>query len=168
MPFVDNKKIRLRNYDYRQPGKYFVTIVAKQREKFFGEVKNKEMKLSEIGVMADRFWKEIPIHFTHARIHEFVVMPEHIHGIIEIVNPSDIPTTNQQRQFGPLDRGSLSMIINQFKAAVSRWCKKNGYINFCWQYRFNDHIIRDQKEFFAIRNYIKNNPINYLNDELQE
>ena len=79
--------IRLVNYDYSQKGLYFITICTKNRERFFGEIKDGKMFFSEIGKIANDCWNDIPQHFSQAFLHEFVVMPDHIHGIIEINNP---------------------------------------------------------------------------------
>jgi len=83
---------RLQNYDYSQNGIYFVTICTREKEYFFGEIKNGEMNLNEIGKIAQQFWQEIPAHFPFVKSDEFVVMPNHVHGIIEICR--DIDDTN--------------------------------------------------------------------------
>ncbi|KKQ13493.1 MAG: hypothetical protein US30_C0013G0028 [Candidatus Moranbacteria bacterium GW2011_GWF2_36_839] len=86
------KSARLQNYDYSQNGMYlprrqagFVTICTKDKEYFFGEIKNGTMVLSDVGKMADKYWREIPAHFPFVKLDEFVVMPNHVHGIVEIV-----------------------------------------------------------------------------------
>lgn len=82
----DRKNIRLRNFDYASDGWYFVTICTNERECYFGKIENKMMYLSDIGIQAELMWNEIPKHFPMAELGEFVVMPNHIHGIIGIDN----------------------------------------------------------------------------------
>jgi len=82
----DRKHIRLRNFDYASDGWYFVTICTHEREFYFGKIENKIMYLSDIGMQAESLWNEIPQHFPMAELGEFVVMPNHIHGIIGIDN----------------------------------------------------------------------------------
>ncbi|RLC36231.1 hypothetical protein DRH27_05530, partial [Candidatus Falkowbacteria bacterium] len=80
------KSARLENYDYSRDGFYFVTICTKDRELFFGSVKKDEMILNEIGKMAEKYWLEIPVHFNNVLLDEFIVMPNHLHGILVIDN----------------------------------------------------------------------------------
>ena len=89
MPKFDPQKhhrrsIRLQGYDYSSAGGYYVTIVAWQRECLFGEVVNKEMVLSRYGEIVQKWWEEIPVHFTNVETGAFIVMPNHVHGIIVI------------------------------------------------------------------------------------
>ena len=100
---------RLRNYDYGRNGAYFVTIVTKNRQNFFGEFQNGKMVLSEMGKMAKKYWYEIPRHFPFVRLDAFVVMPNHIHGILWIVRdkqPGNISETGAGKMdgIGGLDR----------------------------------------------------------------
>src|SRR3989344_6792636 len=81
---------RLQGYDYASAGLYFVTICIKDRECLFGDVINEKMRLSNIGIMAEKFWLEIPDHFPFVSLEEFVVMPNHLHGIIEIVETQNL------------------------------------------------------------------------------
>ena len=89
--FLDHKQFRLPGYDYSQPGFYFVTINTKNKELFFGKVIDGKMILSEFGLIAEKYWLEIAEHFSMVRLWEFVVMPNHIHGIIQIVDPNPDP-----------------------------------------------------------------------------
>ena len=73
---------RLKGWDYRNPGEYFITICTQNRQHFFGECKNGKMKLSTAGAIAQGFWFEIPKHYDHVQLGEFVVMPNHVHGIL--------------------------------------------------------------------------------------
>lgn len=158
------KQIRLKEYDYSQPGEYYVTICTKDRVHCFGEVMNEEMNLSMIGEIADRCWKELPGHFLNIELDEFVVMPNHIHGIVLILdNPgsrdvrSNIPTDNYHSRISP-KRGSLGVIVRAYKAAVTTLCRRNGIHDFGWQSGYYDHVIRDEKSLMRIRDYIAANP----------
>lgn len=86
MRFKDHKQYRLKDYDYGSDGYYFVTICTKNREHYFGEIENGQMYLSDLGQIAKQFWENIPAYVTYAGLDEFVVMPDHLHGIIVIDN----------------------------------------------------------------------------------
>jgi REP element-mobilizing transposase RayT len=83
---------RLAGYDYTQNGMYFVTICTKEREEFFGTIKDGKIELSEIGKIVENFWQEIPKHFTSVILDEYVIMPNHLHGIVEINNDKSVET----------------------------------------------------------------------------
>ena len=168
------KHIRLRNFDYSSQGWYFITICTKNRKHYFGEIKDGQMHLSAIGEQANLYWEEIPQHFPHIELNEFIIMPNHIHGIIGIVStdttcrvPTKIPIGKKTNEFGKTIAGSISAIIGQFKSTLTRWSRKNGHENFAWHVRFHDHIIRDDRAFQNISNYIKNNPGNWGRDKFK-
>ena len=180
---------RLPNRDYSQNGWYFVTICTYEREWLFGDVINGQVHLSEIGKIAKKFWVEIPQHSQHTYIDAYVIMPNHVHGIIIIDNPEcreiseskdvtqcrDVPwnvSTTSGDDFDDTDvyrnlskispkAGSLSVVIRSYKAAVTRWCNMNGYSNFAWQQRFFDKIIRADGSVDKIREYMINNPLKW-------
>jgi REP element-mobilizing transposase RayT len=123
--YKDKKQYRYKRYDYSQEGLYFVTICTKDRGMFFGDVINEKMKLSEIGISVEKFWCEIPNIFSILKLDKYIVMPNHIHGIIKIDDdrrnaPRRVPTGIQ-----PLVKNSLSSAINHFKGNVKRFCNKN-------------------------------------------
>jgi len=90
-PEIHNRQsIRLKGYDYTQEGLYYITICVKDRKCFFGNIENGKMKLNALGTVADKYWMEIPNHFPQFRLHEHIVMPNHVHGIIEIVGPRHV------------------------------------------------------------------------------
>lgn len=193
------RSIRLPSYDYTSSGAYFVTICTKNRQHFFGEIRNGKMILSKIGKIASQNWRDISNHYDHVELGEFVVMPNHIHGIIWIVGiRHDLPDKNEtvgaslgmtkdenmnnrvrqdeprrkprreplhKREFGAPQSGSLSMIINHFKASVKRWCNKNGCDYFLWQRNYYEHIIRNNDDLNNISEYIKTNPSNWEQDK---
>ena len=163
------KSDRLEGYDYSQNGIYFVTICAKNREYFFGSIENGRMCLTDIGKIANEFWKEIPKHFPFVILDEFIVMPNHVHGIIEICNKADacrdealprlyIGKYPLMSKMSPKQK-SLSVIVGSFKAVVSKISnKKFPDVNFQWQSRFYDHIIRNDESLDKIREYVQINP----------
>ena len=172
MKFYKNKyrvgSIRLKNWDYRSSAYYFVTISTKNRVCFFGDVINGEMKLSSIGKVASQYWREIPNHFPCVQLDAYVVMPNHVHGIIIIgnVETQDFASLQKQREpnkFGPQSK-NLASIIRGYKIGVKKWSTMNG-ITFAWQYRFYEHIIRNENDLYDIREYIANNPVKWTEDD---
>jgi REP element-mobilizing transposase RayT len=160
---------RLKGFDYSSPGEYFVTICTGGMIEYFGEVVDDEMKRDALGEIAHQMWMHIPNHHEHVMLDEFIVMPNHVHGIIilcekdhDVANSKDV-ACNVFTGISP-KRGSLSTIIRSYKSGVSNWCHANGYEDFSWQPRFYDHIIRDEKGLNAIREYIHNNPAQWEYD----
>jgi len=165
------KPIRLRGYDYSLDGYYYLTICTKDRQPFFGEIRNGIMGLNKLGLIAYDFWKQIPDHFDNVRLDEFIVMPNHVHGVLVIDN--DMGNQNSAggqihsvgvQNFEPLRNEyqhiipkSISSIVRAYKSSVTMWCNQNGY-SFGWQRLFYDHIIRNQKSLQSIQNYIIHNP----------
>ena len=166
-------------WDYSSNGRYFITIVTKNREHFFGKIQDNKMILSEIGELAQKYWYEIPEHFPFVILHAFVVMPNHIHGIIEIAKNDEFDYVETQNlasllhpspeltmshnEFGPQSR-NLPSIIRGYKIGVTKNAKK---INpdWGWQSRYHDHIIRNDKSYQKITKYIHNNPFKWNNDK---
>jgi len=178
---------RLPCWDYATAGWYFVTICTFDRKPFFGWVSGDKMRLSPVGKTAHRFWQEIPDHFPHVNLDEFIVMPNHVHGIVLIDGDGDTSirigdtTAIETRhvaslhlhkhshnpimpKFGPLKKGSLSKIIQAYKSAVTRWARRDANVEFAWQTRFYDHIIRDDRSLLRIQRYIQDNPMGWVQD----
>ncbi len=175
------RSIRLKGYDYSQAGAYFVTIVTHDRECAFGEVVECEMRLNEIGQVASECWVAMPTHHSNIELDEFVVMPNHIHGIILIVAdghgdarrgvqlnaPTDYkPTRNADNRMSVISpyRGTLSVVIRTFKAAVTTAAREINRQGFAWQRNYHEHIIRNDRDLERIRAYILNNPPNWHAD----
>jgi putative transposase len=158
-----SKSIRLQCYDYRQNGYYFVTICTKDKISHFGKIFDGERHLNEIGETAGKSFKEIPGHFTDVDIDYFTIMPNHVHGIVIISRDHEVKNEVYNR-FSKHLSGSLSVIVQQYKAAVKKWCGKNGYAQFSWQPRFYEHIIRNEESLFRIRKYIKYNHLKWEYD----
>lgn len=157
-----NRKLnRLKGYDYSQDGYYFVTICTKNRIEIFGQVNNGEMILNGNGNIVYRHWLDLPNHFWNCQLDEFVVMPNHLHGIVIINNQvgTDLKSVSTERD---LKRYSLSNIIQGFKIFSSRCInKQNRNIIFRWQRSFYDHIIRNDISLYKIRQYIIENPLKW-------
>lgn len=152
---------RLPKWNYGANGIYFITICTKNQRYYFGKIRDKTMILSKIGRVAQRYWEDIPQHFPDAQLDKFVIMPNHIHGII-IINKSDFNPCWQANTFDPQKRNLASM-IRGFKSGVKKYATIHE-INFTWQASFHDNIIRSPKELENIQKYIINNPIKWSRD----
>lgn len=152
---------RLQTWDYGSNAAYFVTICTKNRQHFFGKIRNGKMQLSDIGRMAHKYWNEIPEHFPFVKLDAFVVMPNHVHGVI-IIDKTDGGWDGRKNRFGPQSR-NLASIVRGYKIGVTKNARKINP-NFAWQPRFHDHIIRNEPSFERIATYIINNPLNWKTD----
>ena len=140
------KKIRLEDYNYSNVGMYFITICTKNRYPILGKINECDIELTKDGVISKKNLKNIEYVFNNISINEYIIMPNHIHMIIEI--------KEEQEEV------SINKIIKKFKSSVSR---ELGYS--IWQKSYYDHIIRNEKEFYDIKQYIQNNVINWKNDK---
>jgi len=175
------RSIRLQGYDYSQPGIYFITLCTQNHECLFGEILNGEMRLNEFGKMTQQCWLEIPHHFPHVKLDEFVIMPDHIHGIIilnDIVgaknfspqpsnnfSPQPIPTPQQNITPFRSPSKTIGSIIRGFKIGVTRGFRQNTDIYVVWQRNYYEHIIRNKVELNRMRQYIIDNPKKWKTDE---
>ena len=157
-PLPKRKSIRLRGYDYAAPNWYFVTICVDRRRAIFGTVVETQVALSRAGRIVANTWNRLP-EFYPVALENFVIMPNHLHGIvvIEDVSPSsEIP---------PPRRPALSEIIRGFKSMsareINRAARKPRAV---WQRGFYEHVIRDDSDLARIREYIDDNPIAWAND----
>ena len=158
------KHIRLRNFDYSSANAYFITVCVRYFEPLLGNIKNGVCGLTEIGNEAVLCLQNIPHHNPNTVLDEYIVMPNHLHCILFITHSNPVYTANS---FGKTIAGSVSNTINHFKGAVIRWCKNNNH-RFHWQSKFHDHVIRNDQEFWAIKNYIINNPKNWKSDRFHQ
>lgn len=148
------KSPRLQGYDYSSSGAYFITICTYQRSHLLGEITDGEMLPSTAGVIAVKCWQAIPDHYADVSIDAFVVMPNHIHGILFL-------HTDKSRFHTQLGR-----VINAFKGAVTAQVRAvNGAETVVWQGRYHDHIIRSETELSVLRAYIEANPITWTQDQ---
>jgi putative transposase len=163
----DRKSIRLTDFDYSQPGEYFVTICTYNKMCVFGKVSEDKAILSSIGNIAQKCWEDIPTHFPNVELDEYVIMPNHIHGIIVITEGRDLINQIPTKKF-PLMKNpkmTLGKIIRHYKARSAKYIHDSGYVDFQWQPLFYDRIVRNDKEFDNIRDYIINNPLKWILDE---
>ena len=157
------RSIRLRGYDYSQAGAYFVTVCVQGREPLFGDVVDGEMRLNNAGQMVAQCWHELPAHFPHLELDEFVVMPNHMHGIIIVGAPFMAPYGPGAVNQGAINRAptGLGEIVRSFKALAARRIRQAGVTAFAWQRNYYEHIIRDEEPLNRIREYIVNNPLQW-------
>lgn len=181
---------RMRNWDYGWNAPYFVTICTQKHTCYFGNIVQGKIELSEMGKIALQYWTEIPTHFPYVHLGAFVIMPNHIHGIVIIDKPNvrtpdlqNVETPDSQNVETP-DSGvstikqtmaaskkwkpeTLGVIINQYKRKVTIDIRR---INphFAWQTRFYDHIIRNHESYVRIEQYIINNPLKWVDDQFFE
>lgn len=158
-------------WDYTLPGSYFVTICTHEKKPYFGCVANATVDLSPIGEYADACWKEVPQHHQHIELDDFVVMPNHMHAIVIIGGPDWLPEMRKREKFKRIaalndvrpKANSLGAVVGSFKSVVTQWSAAQ-HIEFEWQPRFHDRIIRGKSSLKAIRDYIRNNPANWCKD----
>jgi REP element-mobilizing transposase RayT len=170
--------IRMKGYDYSLPGAYFVTLISFHTEYLFGEVKNGELLQSDIGGLIKDCWIGLPIFSEHIRLDEQVLMPNHLHGIIIIdtalgkgeafsdIEPIEVEAESENAS--PLrprgtQPGLLGAIIQNFKSVSTRMANKRYFEpgNKIWQRGYYERIIRNERELNAIRQYIRDNPLNW-------
>jgi REP element-mobilizing transposase RayT len=169
---------RLKGWDYASTGHYFVTICEKNRNCVFGDISNDTVAFAPLGNVAMECWMEIPKHFPFVELDAFCVMPNHIHGIIVINTHDSVPAVEQNvetqnfaslrnnelgNKFGPQSK-NLASIVRGFKIGVTKYARENDIL-FQWQPRYFDRILRDEQELFAVRDYIRNNPLEWALDE---
>ena len=183
------RSIRLRGYDYAQAGAYFVTIVTRDRACLFGEVVNGEMRLNDSGGVIHSMWDELPDHYPGVERDAFVVMPNHIHGVVVLVNDvgagsndvgagpracpnKDKPESGQPQGVAPtMSTISLPDAVHRFKTLTTKryidGVKLSGWPSFAgrlWQRNYYEHIVRGENELSRIREYIANNPLQWEMD----
>jgi len=171
------RSVRLKGYDYAQPGRYFITICTENRECLFGQITQEAMILNETGRVADACWLAIPDHFPAVVLHYHIVMPNHVHGIIEITGavrdgvgaehllPNFLPLQPQPSFQHPTPR-SIGSIVKGFKTGVSKWYRERFGVQerSIWQRNYHEHIIREDASFQRISEYIRTNPARWNKD----
>ncbi|MDD5341107.1 MAG: transposase [Patescibacteria group bacterium] len=160
---------RLGHWNYADGGFYYVTICTKDRKCCLGEIRGNNVYLSKIGEIVLDEWLKTQKLRPNVVLDDFIIMPNHIHGIIVIKNNQTAVETHcnaslqrtEQRQnaFGP-QRNNLSSITRGFKGSVVRNCRENNF-DFEWQPRYYEHIIKNDEDYARIKGYIANNPVNW-------
>ena len=188
MKIFHRHSIRLTGYDYTQNGCYFLTICTRNRECLFGEIQNAEMFLSNIGEKVKDCWQEIPNHFPQIVLHEYVIMPNHVHGIIEINNPqstganmdicTDIVTIGANvvgvgtnavgvgaNNYSPLrtpqsrPNGTSRTVGSVVRGFKIGVTKQMGFSP--WQRNYYEHVIRNDESYQNIVQYMAQNPLKW-------
>ncbi len=177
MEYKNEKQYRLPGYNYAQSGEYFITICTKDRRHLFGEIQQGTMQLSGAGLIAQTHLIEIPNQFNHVKLDEWVIMPNHVHMILIIDGRNmtvrcainHVPTNQFHTKSGipnnpmKLPQNTIGKMIRWYKGRVSYECRKQK-IDFGWQARFHDHIIRNRRSLENIRQYIRDNPLKWQQD----
>jgi len=151
----------LKEYDYSQPGAYFITIATYKKIELFGYIEEDKIILNSRGNIAFECWNSISTHFSSVEIDEFIVMPNHIHGVIWIINDDNRRDTacrvSTEEQFGSPVIGSIPTIVRSFKSAVTKRIHRKEPQIEVWQSNYYDHIVRNDQDLEKIRTYIKYN-----------
>jgi len=162
------RSIRLKEYDYSSAGGYFVTICTQGKEHIFGKVMNGEMELNEYGKIVKQEWYKTGEIRKNIDLDEFIVMPNHVHGIINIVGAHcNVPLHGRIEKFGRSTSNSIPTIIKLFKSTVTKQInqKRNTPKHPVWQRNYYEHVIRNENDLRHIREYIVNNPAKWEEDE---
>ncbi len=184
------KSYRLKNYDYSRPGLYAITICCEKHQYLFGEITDGRLLLNDAGRIAKKCWIAIPEHYPNTRLHEFVIMPNHVHGIIEIiekyipqklVNDNNVGCQNidalhyndvnirTKNEYQKIIHGSIGCIVRGYKIGVTKWFRQNYPNEFpknrkIWQSNYYDRILWSVASYERMANYILNNPKNWNKD----
>ena len=162
--------MRLRGWDYSSPGCYFITICVKNKECFLADMVDGKVIPNEFGKIVESRWLWLKGQYPYVNVDAFVVMPNHVHGLLIITNgyvvtgrDLSLPMISTQPTRGKIK--SLSDIIGAFKTTSSKEIHLAGFHNFFWQRSFYEKIIRSEVEASSVRQYIKENPTNWDHDD---
>jgi len=187
MPYDPHKhhrrSIRLRGYDYSTPGAYFVTIVAHGRLCLFGDVVDGALRLNEAGRMVERVWQELAHHYVGVELDAFIVMPNHVHGIIVLTEepstvgaarracPDSMPSSEQGQPQGVAPTLSLPDLVHRFKSLTTALYRRGvaqdtwpPFERRVWQRNYHDRIVRGPRSLHALRTHIERNPLRWSLD----
>jgi len=182
------RSIRLKGYDYSQNGFYFLTICCHNRRTLFGEVIQGKMILNDAGRIAESCWQEIPKHFPFVVLHAFVIMPNHVHGIVEIKHEvGSVGSVGSVESVGSVGAigaknvspqppqpppspprspsGTIGSIVRGFKIGVTKWMRSHTDVHDVWQRNYYENIVRDERAYQNISNYIHQNPAKWDADK---
>jgi len=179
------QSIRLKGYDYSQAGLYFVTLCLYGRACLFGHIENAEMILNDSGRTAQQCWLDIPNHYPNVVLHEYVIMPNHVHGIVQIVDDGGygecrgvckgeckgeiffaptVDPTDEQMVIRGTSR-TIGSVLRGFKIGVTKWMRENTNVQNVWQRNYYEHIIRTEHSYQRIAEYIVDNPAKWGDDK---
>ncbi|MBI4598780.1 transposase [Candidatus Uhrbacteria bacterium] len=163
IPLPDRKRLRLEGYDYSQDGYYFVTACVEAKICCFGDIKDGKMVLNPYGQIVDTQWEWLGEQYPYVELDAFVVMPNHIHGILAINTFHNVgdgrdhpPHLVSQLKIKPLPE-----LMGAFKMTSSKLIHQSGLKSFLWQRSFYDHVVRDERALNRIREYIHLNPMQW-------
>jgi REP element-mobilizing transposase RayT len=169
--FHHRRSIRLKGYDYTQAGAYFITMVTQKRQCLFGEIgPEAEILLNQNGLIAWSEWERLPERFPFIELGAFVVMPNHVHGII-IIRPDgargDCPRAPTAEKFSQPVRGSIPTIVRSYKSSVTQRIASTtkGNPEIVWQRNYYERVVRCEAELDRISRYILANPIHWRQDD---
>jgi len=160
--------IRLKGYDYSQAGAYFVTTCTHNQECILGRVVDSEMRLSTFGEVVAACWDDLPHHYPHVELDAFAIMPNHIHGIIMLVDPAIVVGAGLKPAPTMINkRHGVTEVIRAFKTFSSRRINllRGTPGTRVWQRNYYEHVIRNENDLDEIREYIMNNPLKWELDK---
>ena len=185
------RSIRLTGYDYAQAGLYYITICTNKRECLFGDIIDGKMQLKAAGLMAESLWNELPTYYSNIELDAFIVMPNHVHGVIilntvgagpracpgpvtdpfSVTDPISIQLPQSLGQPQGVAPTAVPDVVHRFKSLTTRRyadnVKSHGWPTFnqrLWQRNYYEHIIRDDDSLNRIRQYIEDNPARWAFD----
>ncbi len=177
--------MRLPDYDYSIAGSFFVTICARDRAALFGSLQDQRFHANDLGRVVQSCWQAIPNHFPNVTLDEWVLMPNHLHGIVVnwgdkgptcrapadprspgVAFPPVVKEAEQPNRFGPLVPNSLGSVVRAFKAAATKTARESGAwsTGTIWQRGYHERLIRTARELEDRRNYIRENPLRWATD----
>lgn len=163
-PIIHHRRsIRLKGYNYSQDGAYFVNLVSRDRTRRFGEVIDGEVLLNRYGQIVDQTWRWLEDHYPHVSLDAYILMPDHLHGIIVLNGDRRGVSRNAPTLDGVREREHqkpLGQIIGAFKTVSTKRVNltNGGVTGPLWQRNYWERVIRDDKELVFVREYIRNNP----------
>lgn len=162
-PLRNRRQLRLRDFDYSSPGFYFVTVCAENRACVFGEIFGGKVVLGNAGQLVAESWQRLPLRFPAITMDGFVVMPNHLHGIVQILQPSE----RWAQQAAPLRTApALGQVMRAFKStsaiAIKKLLGRPG--RRVWQRAYYEHVIRNEDDLKNVREYIQQNPLRWALD----
>ena len=163
--------IRLKGYDYSLSGAYFITICVHCGLSELGEINGNDMFLSPYGRIVAATWESLPDHYSYVELDAFTVMPNHVHGIIVLTDVNIPPNVGAGLRPAPTSeagRHGVPEIVRAFKSFSARRINqtRGSQGQPFWQRNYYEHIIRNERAYFAIRDYILSNPANWGADKL--
>jgi REP-associated tyrosine transposase len=141
--------VRLRDYDYRRAGAYFITVCVQDKRCVLSRIVNDAVMLDRAGRVVQSVWDSLPDRFPGLDVDAFVIMPSHVHGVIVLPDGG---------------KGPLGEVVRTFKAASTRLIRTSGFPDFGWQRSYYEHVIRGEDELERVRAYVVGNPARWETD----